>query len=276
MAISNRLAESLKAAGVDVDVQVCSVAEVSDQLTKLTEQLQDDVKKTIDQLSYKSFGNFFVIAAALLAETLGGAAIALVDHYVGEAIFSNFLGAVSSAIAMLFVSIPGISIIIKYYAAVSIRRDAARRYELGKILLNEIRTIISWVDVLSNTGNAYTAEYYNDLRNAFTYVGKARRTINIEAAKHINRANYVSGGKLDSAVDDIDTSIGYLTPGYKETLKLLKEIHKEYKLETKIPESTVNARSLKGFVNIKDWIKYVEFLNKELKQKFSGEGGQQK
>ena len=271
MAISKRLSDSLRAAGINTDTNICSYAELQDQLSVMTEDFQDDVKKTVDDLSYKSFGNFFVVAATLLAEALGGAAVAMVDHYVGKALFENVLGAVSGAISMLFSSIPGAALILKYYAASAIKTDVKRRQELAQILLKEVRTILYWVSILSKTPVLYQREYYNNLTRAFSHVSRARRLINMEATKYINKSNYVSVDNIQRGITNIDSGIGYLTPGFAETNELLKQLHRDYKLDTPLPSTTANLMGTKAYTEYGGWFKYIREITTELKERFSNE-----
>jgi hypothetical protein len=273
MAISKQLSDTLRAAGINVNTSICSYSELQDQLAEMTERFQDDVKKTIDELSYKSFGNFFIVTAALLAEALGGAAVALVDHYVAKALFENVLGAVSGAMSMLFASVPGAMMILKYYAASALKTDVKRRYDLAKILLQEVRTILYWVSVLAKTPVEYQREYFSNLNRAFNHVARARRLINMEATKYINRSNYVSVENIQTAITDIDSGIGYLTPGFKETNALLKSLHKDYKLSTPLPSIAIESLSTKAYTEYGNWFKYIKEITTELKNKYSGEDG---
>lgn len=275
MAISKQLSDTLRAAGVSIDTSTCSYAELQEQLAEMTEQFQDDVKKTIDELSYKSFGNFFVVTAALLAEALGGAAVALIDHYVGKALFENVLGAVSGAMSMLFASVPGAMMILKYYAASAVRTDVKRRYDLARILLREVRTILYWVSILSKTPIEYQREYFSNLNRAFRHVSRARRLINMEATRYINRSNYISIENIQTAITNIDSGIGYLTPGFAQTNELLKTLHKDYKLSTPLPSLTAEGLGTKAYTEYGSWFKYVKEITTELKDKYSGEEGKQ-
>lgn len=274
MAVSKRVSDALITAGVTSE-PVCTNESLQEQLSKMTESFQDEVKKTIDDLSYQSFGNFFVVSAALLTEALGGAAVALVDHYVGKALFENVLGAVSGAVSMLFSSIPGVSIILKYYAITDIKNNVKRRIDLAEILLKEVRIILYWVSIISKTSVIYQREFFSNLNRAFNYVGNARRLVNMEATKAINRSKYVSIDNIQRAIDDIDYSIGYLTPGFKETTKLLKDLHNTYKLSTPLPSILTEGLNTKAYTEYGNWFKYITDLTTELKNKYNKETDKQ-
>ncbi|HNW88104.1 MAG TPA: hypothetical protein PKN48_00445 [Bacteroidales bacterium] len=269
MAISQKLEQALLTAGIDVS-DPCNYEKVQGQLIQINEQFQDEVKKTVDDLSYKTFGNFFVVTAALLEEALGGASVAIVDHFVGKALLDNALGAVSGAISMIFATLPGAAIILKYYAASTLREDLIRRQNLARILIRELNIITHWVDVLAKSPIEYTRKYYKDMRKAFFHISRARRTINIEATKYLKRANYISGENVQYAITDIDAGISYLTPGFEVTSKLLKDFHRKYLLQTRIPEIT--GKDQKVFTEYGlDWFAYIRNIASELKNKFTND-----
>jgi hypothetical protein len=269
MAVSQTLQQALLAAGISVE-DPCDYAKIQDQLTLINEQFQDEVKKTVDDLSYKTFGNFFVVTAALLGEALGGAAVAIVDHFVGKALLDNALGAVSGAISMVFAALPGASIVLKYYAAVTLKENLRRRQNLAKILIRELNIITHWVDVLAKSPIEHTRKYHKDMRRAFSHISRARRTINIEATKFLKRANYISGENIQFAITDIDSGISYLTPGFEVTSKLLKDLHDKYLLQTRIPEIT--GKDSKVFTEYGlDWFAYIKNISSELKNKFTND-----
>lgn len=258
--------DTLAAAGYDTKKE-CTPESIKDQLLKLNEKFQDELKKTVDDLSYKTFGNFFTVTAALLGEAIGGAAVAIVDHLVGQALLQNAIGAITSAISMLFAAIPGASIILRYYAAITLKEDINRRKQLARILLNEIRTVIYWVKILSKAPVAYRQKYYDDLKRSFAYVSRARRLVNIEKTKSLNNSGYISGSNIQTAVTSINNGISYLIPSISGTNKILRDFQTKWKLKTKIPTSVIIGQ--RSYTPFNSWTQYVQDLIEELQNKYT-------
>jgi len=261
--------QALSAIGIHLDEDSCSLEDIQDKITKLVGRLQDDIKKTIDDLSYRSAGNFFQLVYVLLKEFVGGAATALVDNFVGKVLFESVLGAINSALATVLATIPGSLFVIQYYAAESLLTQLKRRQELALIILNEIRTLISWLNAFNDVGSSFDISYFNNINLAHQQVRKATRLIGAEiSGLQTERKQYVSGKSVGNAVEYIDNSLAYLTPGYAAVQDQLKAIHEDFGLETELPFLTIELSADKKFLDIAKWDVYIKDLWKELGNKF--------
>lgn len=267
MAFSTRIEESLAAAGIKTGAE-CSPEKIQAQISQLMEEFQDEVQKTVSDLSYKTFGNFFVTAAALLSESMGGAAVAMIDHFVGSALLENTIGAISGAISMIFASIPGISFVMKYYAATTLKRDLIRRRDLAGILISELKVIRYWVKALAATSADYNKKYYANLVKSHQHVSAARRTLGVEAQKSQRKEGSVYIPNVTKTIKEIDLGISFLVPGFYEVSTRLQDLHTRYFLTTKMPSGTLLGGEV--FTEYGTWIKYLKDITKEIKDKYKG------
>lgn len=261
------IAAAFSAAGIVIDKDTCSFSDLQDKLSKLIKDQKDEAEKVISNLSYKSFGNFFVLTAALLKEFLGGAAAKITDKLVNEALFDNILGAVNTGIALILASVPGAQLVIQYYAAATLQKQLRIRLGLADILISEINAIITWLDVFSNFGDKFDSQYLINLTKAKEEIGEATKTIGLEiSAQNSVSPSYISSDALQYASDSIDDGLSYLSPGYELITEDLDRVQKDLELETVVPAIT---KSNKGnWINLEDWTKYISDLWEELSKKY--------
>ena len=256
----SQVASALDVAGISIDEDSCSVSDLQNKLTKLSETLSDEIEKTINSLAYESFGNFFVITGSLFAQFLGGAAAGLVDNLVNKAIFSNVLGAVNTAVAIVLSAVPGTQLAIQYYAADSLEEELVHRIELSKILQKEINTMLVWLSSFFNFGTKYDLSYLINLKKSYENVREATKIIGAELS-----AQRISNRAVEKAANHIDIGLEYLTPGYKLINKQISDIHKEFGLTTPVPAVTFAKNK---WLNLNDWTNYLKNLWTELKSKY--------
>jgi hypothetical protein len=179
---------------------------------------------------------------------------------VNKAIFSNVLGAVNTAVAIVLSAVPGTQLVIQYYAADSLEEELINRIELSRILQKEINTMLVWLNSFFNFGSKYDLSYLINLKKSYENVRESTKIVGAEIS-----AQRISSRAVDKAANHINVGLEYLTPGYKLINKQVSDIHKEFGLTTPVPVVTFAKNK---WLNLNDWTNYLKNLWTELKAKY--------
>ncbi len=75
----------------------------------------EDVKRSVDSITFDMVGNFLTTLAGLLAQLISSAAASYTNLFLIEILAGNLLNSIVSAIAFAMALIPGAELVLQYY-----------------------------------------------------------------------------------------------------------------------------------------------------------------
>ncbi len=237
-------------AGLGIDISsVCDSESILESVNKLLVDWWEDVKRTIDNISFEMVGNFLATLTGLLAQLLTSAAASITNLFLFEILAGNILNSIVSAVVFALALIPGAEMVLQYYLVKTLRRDLVRRRELGFILNKQFNLLINLFDSFYRLFKLEDDLAYSDLRRALINIRRAERIVGREASKNFYGGEPITIQGLVSADNNIDRAINNLThQNYDVINNYIKRINREYGINTEVPKG----------LDIQGWINYFE------------------
>ena len=239
-------------AGLGIEVSsVCDFESIQDAVEKLLEDWWEDVKRSVDSITFDMVGNFLTTLAGLLAQLISSAAASYTNLFLIEILAGNLLNSIVSAIAFAMALIPGAELVLQYYLVSTLKRDLDRRRELGRILYEQVNMLI---ELFSSFYDLFKLEddlMYSDLKKALNNIRKAERIIGKEASKNFYGGDpvLIDGSGLVIADTYIDRAVRNLThQNYSIVNNYIRSINAQYGITTDVPS---------GF-DVQGWTNYFE------------------
>lgn len=228
--------DTLASLGIN-DINVCDADSVIQALNQLIDNWWEDVKKSIDNISYEMVGNFLTTLGILLSRLLSSAAAAITDIFLIEILSGNLLNSIVSAVVFALALLPGGEIILQYYLISNLKRDLIRRAELGNILYKQTNIII---ELLSSFYNLFKFDedlLYTDLKKALKNIRKAEAILGREISKNfygeqpqildqISRVDYY----IEKAINNLSHE------NYDVVYNYIRLINNEYGIVADLPK----------------------------------------
>lgn len=240
--------------GVEI-TDVCDTEQISEAVNKILKKWLDEVKRTIDNISFDLLGNFLSSVATLLAQIMNATAGAYTSLLMVDFLAGRIMNTILSGLTMIFASIPGAQIVFQYYLVSSLRRDLNRRIELGWILKNEISNLIQLLESFYTLFKVDTNLMYTDIKKALLDVKKAEALIGKEISKNFYGKEPVSINNIDTADNHLESAINHLThKNYKIIYTHLKSINGTYGINSEPPRD----------FDVTGWINYFTAVRSDI------------
>lgn len=228
--------DTLASLGIN-DINVCDADSVIQALNKLIDNWWEDVKKSIDNISYEMVGNFLTALGILLSRLLSSAAAAVTDIFLIEILSGNLLNSIVSAVVFALALLPGGEIILQYYLIYNLKRDLIRRAELGNILYKQTNIII---ELLSSFYNLFKFDedlLYTDLKKALKNIRKAEAILGREISKNFYGEQPLILDQISRVDYYIEKAINNLThENYDVVYNYIRLINNEYGIVADLPK----------------------------------------
>lgn len=250
--------DTLTGLGIEVS-NVCDAESITDAIDKLITKWWDDVRRSIDNISFDMVGNFLTTLTALLTQLLSAAVGAVTNIFLLEILAGNLINSILSALVFAFSLIPGAELVLQYYLATSLKRDLVRRRELGIILRTETNKLIELFDSFYRLFKFDEDLAYTDLKKALKNIRKAESLLGKEISKNFYGGTPVTLNNVTLADTYIDRAINNLThQNYDIVYNYIISINRQYNITPAVPNG----------LDIASWTKYFEDLQPFIVRRF--------
>jgi len=240
--------DTLTGLGIEIS-NVCDVESITDAVNKLITQWWEDVKRSVDSITFEMVGNFLTTLAALLAMLIASTAAAYTNIFLLEVLAGNLLNSIVSAVVFALALVPGAELVLQYYLVTALRRDLNRRGELGWILSKQCSMLIELFDSFYNLFKLEDDLLYSDLKRALRNIRRAESLVGREASKNFYGTEPLTLNNLTSADNYIERAINNLThQNYDVVYNYIKSINSEYGITANVPTG----------LDVQAWINYFD------------------
>jgi len=249
-------------AGLGIEISdVCDPEGISEGLKKIWDKWIKDVKRTLDNISFKITGNFFTTLASLLAQVFSEAAAAYSNIFFLEIIAGNIINSLVSATVFVLAITPGAEIILQYYLVTNLKRDLERRRQLSWILYTQFDQLIGLFS------SFYAMFKFEDdflslnLKRALRNIRQAESIIGREVSKNFYGGEPVKIEGLTTADFHLEAAIKNLTHhGLGVVYDYILRINEEYGITANVPSGLdITGLNIIGS-DITEWKKYFQNL----------------
>lgn len=222
----------------------CSDRDKREKLQRLFDDFAEEVKDTINEIAYKTYGPFLPTLFAITAQLAAGAAMDYAS-FVTKVVTRNTVGGFISSVGLAVSGLNGSKTLLKYTAAKRLEKELNVRQQTSRALLREIRNLINILLSFKEMGITTDEALLGDVRRALLHVKKAslivgREKSKIETSRLVEvTQNPVSPHRLRIAINHIDealVAIGGQQLRSKNHEEELLKLNKKYSINI-VPEN---------------------------------------
>lgn len=197
----------------------CDPEELQERLKELYSDFKDDIQRVVNDLSWKTFGNFLSTVTLLLSKLAAGATTNLLT-FATATLLGNIVGGVAALIGLTIAMFNGVNIVLMWLAATRHSAALQARIALTNALLREINYVILILQSLKALSEDNNLHLLEGVSLALNRVKSARRLVGIEQSKINNSyklgrigedVEFVSDRNLKRAQGDVTFAISHLT-----------------------------------------------------------------
>jgi len=250
--------DTLASLGID-NINVCNSDAVLEALDKLVKTWWEDVKKSIDNISFEMVGNFLTTLGILLSRLLSTTAAAFTNIFLVEMLAGNILNSIVSAVVFALALLPGGELILQYYLISTLKRDLVRRNQLGQILYKQINILIELFASFYNLFKFEEDLLYTDLKKALKNIRRAENILGREISKNFYGDKPITINQISQVDFYIEKAIQNLThENYNAVYNYIKLINNEYGINADVPSG----------LDILGWTNYFNTIQTQIASTF--------